>query len=83
MLPRVKIIELLMQYKSPVDPHNKAGWTPLHRAASNGRLEAIKKLLLSGAHINAKWVRLVGQAYEFDERESTIGCLDGLHHSRA
>lgn len=33
----VEAIELLLQAGAPVDPMNNSAWTPLHRAAYNGR----------------------------------------------
>ncbi len=33
----VAVLQLLIKHGSPVDPINKLTWTPLHRAAYNGR----------------------------------------------
>jgi ankyrin repeat protein len=48
-----QIIKLLVSKQSPVDPINKAQWTPLHRAAYNGRKDAVGTLVRLGASLLA------------------------------
>lgn len=47
----IQVIKLLIQNKSPVDAVNNKGWTPLHRAAYNGRRLAVVALIESGAQL--------------------------------
>ena len=47
------MIRLLASKKSPIDPINKARWTPLHRAAYNGRKDAVGTLVHLGASLSA------------------------------
>lgn len=49
----MQMLELLLDRGAPVDMHNKTGWTALHRAAFNGRVEACRLLLRRGASIHA------------------------------
>ena len=49
-----KVLELLIQYGGNIDAHSKRdGGTPMHRAASAGRVEAIGTLLKAGASVAA------------------------------
>jgi ankyrin repeat protein len=49
-----KVLELLIQYGGNIDTHSKRdGGTPMHRAASAGRVEAIATLLDAGANVAA------------------------------
>ncbi len=50
--PTPQVIEVLVRKGSPVDTPNKKGWTPLHRAAYNGRKEAVAALVKLGADVN-------------------------------
>lgn len=45
-----KVAEVLMKAGAPI---NQEGWTPLHYAAFEGRLELLEKLLAAGADVNA------------------------------
>ena len=49
----LQVIEILVKRGSPVDIPNKKGWTPLHRAAYNGRKEAVATLVRLGAKLTA------------------------------
>ena len=44
-----KVVELLIEADSEVDPKDKEKTTPLHHAASNGHLKVVKILLENGA----------------------------------
>lgn len=45
-----KVVDALMKAGAPI---NQEGWTPLHYAAFEGRLELLEKLLVAGADVNA------------------------------
>lgn len=49
----VQMLEMLLDRGAPVDAHNKAGYTAMHRAALNGRVGACRLLLRRGASIHA------------------------------
>ena len=44
---------MLIEAHSEVDPTDKEGTTPLHRAACNGHLKVVKILLDNSANANA------------------------------
>jgi ankyrin repeat protein len=49
----LQMLEMLLDRGAPIDGHNKQGWTALHRAAYNGRVDACRLLLRRGASIHA------------------------------
>lgn len=49
-----KLAELLIEHGADVNVKDKAGETPLHEAAREGRLNAAKLLLSKGADLNAR-----------------------------
>lgn len=49
----LQVLKLLVRKGAPVDVKNKKGWTPLHRAAYNGRREAVHCLIQMGASLAA------------------------------
>jgi ankyrin repeat protein len=44
------VADVLMKAGAPI---NQEGWTPLHYAAFEGRLELLERLLAAGAEVNA------------------------------
>ena len=49
--PPMQVIQLLVRKQSPIDAINRAQWTPLHRAAYNGRKDAVGALVRLGASL--------------------------------
>jgi ankyrin repeat protein len=48
----VEVLQLLLERNTPVDATDEAGWTALHRSASNGDMEAVQAVVDSGADVN-------------------------------
>lgn len=49
---RNEILQILLDYTSNPNPSDFMGWTPLHRTAQAGRLDALETLLAAGADVN-------------------------------
>ena len=50
---KVPVAEVLVKYEAQIDPHTKAGYTPLHTACHFGQINMIRFLLEQGASVNA------------------------------
>jgi effector-binding domain-containing protein len=51
---RDEIINLLLEWGSPLEPRGNEGWTPLHLACVSGSSRAVIALLLAGADANSR-----------------------------
>jgi hypothetical protein len=69
---------LLESNKGQLDCANKAGWTPLHRAAYNGRTAACKLLLLRGASLQIVTQDAGNTALHLAATANHLGCMDAL-----
>lgn len=51
---RSSLVEFGLYKIFQIDSPDKSGWTPLHVAASEGKLSSVELLLKFGANVNAK-----------------------------
>ena len=51
------LLENLIMQGAEVNARDKGAWTPLHLAAKNGHVEALKILLENGANVNVKDIK--------------------------
>ena len=49
---RVKMIKVLLDYDSPLDPTDRSKTTPLHLACKRGHPDCVKLLIDRGANVN-------------------------------
>ena len=47
-------VRLALNFGADLEAKDKRGWTPLHEASANDRVEVAKLLLERGADVNAK-----------------------------
>ena len=72
----MEVVEKLIQAGADVNEQTEMGWTPLHLASENGRVEVITALLAAGADKTIKTTRLFGNTPH--DVAKNQDCMDAL-----